>query len=181
MALKNYTSQTSASSSISWIENKLTRSGAKQILKMYDIDGRVQGLAFIIPINGVGMSFKLPAQVDACEKTLKSEVRRPRADTFKRIKKQAERTAWKIVADWLDAQMAMIELSQVEFLQVFMPYLYSHAQEKTFYQISMEKGIQKLLPEAVVETKGGGEKDNFLKIRYERTPDERNSNTLKSK
>jgi len=151
MALKNYTSQISANRSISWIEAKLASSGARQILKTYDPEGRVEGIAFIIPINGTSMSFKLPAQVDACEAVLKSSVRRPTETTYKRIKEQSERTAWKIVADWLDAQMAMIELSQVEFLQVFMAYLYSHNQQKTFYQIAKEKGFQKLLPEAVVK------------------------------
>jgi len=151
MVLKNYTSQISANRSISWIEAKLASSGARQILKTYDPEGRVEGIAFIIPINGTSMSFKLPAQVDACEAVLKSLVRRPTSATNKRIKEQSERTAWKIVADWLDAQMAMIELSQVEFLQVFMAYLYSHNQQRTFYQIAKEKGFQKLLPGAVVE------------------------------
>ena len=150
MALKNYTSQIPANRSISWIEEKLAHSGARQILKTYDPDGRVEGIAFIIPINGMNMSFKLPAQVDACESVLKSLVRRPTKETNKRIKKQSERTAWKIVADWLDAQMAMIELSQVDFLQVFMSYLYSPNRQRTFYQIAKEKGIHKLLPEAVV-------------------------------
>ena len=147
--LKNYTSQIPAIKSIQWIETKLSKCGAKQILKMYDPESRVEGIAFIIPVDGVCMSFKLPAQVDACEKILKEQVKRPRHDTYKRIEKQAERTAWKIVADWVDAQMAMIELSQVEFMQVFMPYLYSHAKMQTLYQIAKEKGFQKLLPEAV--------------------------------
>lgn len=151
MPLKNYTSQVPASTSISWIEGKLARSGATQILKEIDIEGRVKGIAFMVSVNGFSMAFRLPAQVEACEKVLKSEVRRPKPDTFKRIVKQAERTAWKIVADWVDAQMAMIELSQVEFLQVFLPYMYSPSQKKTFYELSKEKGLQKLLPEAVVK------------------------------
>ena len=151
MALKNYTSGVAASNSIAYIERKLSQSGAKQILKMYDPEARVEGIAFIIPIDGVPMSFKLPAQVNACEKVLIAEVRRPRPDTFKRIKKQAERTAWKIVADWVDAQMAMIELSQVEFMQVFMPYLYSHSKQQTYFQMMKDKGFQKMLPGAVAE------------------------------
>ena len=153
MTLMNYTSQTPASSSISYIETKLARRGAKQILKMYDPDARVEGIAFIIPVDGVDMSFKLPAQVDACEQTLKASIRRPRSDTYKRVAKQAERTAWKIVADWVDAQMAMIELSQVEFMQVFMPYLYCHAKQQTYFQMMKAKGFQKMLPGAVSEPK----------------------------
>ena len=97
------------------------------------------------------MSFKLPAEVEACENVLKSNIKRPRADTYKRIAAQAERTAWKIIADWVDAQMAMIKLSQVDFMQVFMAYLYDPAKMQTFYQIVKQKGFQKLLPEAVVK------------------------------
>lgn len=146
MTLKNYTSQVPASRSISWIEKKLTRCGSRQILKMYDEAGAVSGLAFITPIEGLDMAFKLPAQVAACETTLLSMRRRVDSAVRKRVKAQAERTAWKIVADWVDAQMAMIELSQVDFMQVFMPYLYSHTQEKTYYELMKEKGFQKLLP-----------------------------------
>jgi hypothetical protein len=149
MALKNYTSETPATTSISRIETKLAVSGANQILKMYDKDGIVEGIAFIMPINGSGMSFKLPARVKECEQILKSKIKRPRENTYKKIAKQAERTAWKIVLDWVEAQMAMIELSQVEFIEVFMPYLYDHSQNKTYFEIVKEKGFQKLLPAAV--------------------------------
>lgn len=158
MALKNYTSGVPASRSIAWIEAKLAGCGATQILKMYDLTARVEGIAFIMPINGKEMSFKLPARVDECEVVLRAAVKRPRADTLKRIGQQAERTAWKIVADWVDAQMAMIDLSQVEFMQIFMPYLYSHAKKQTYFEIVKGRGFQKLLPEAVVEKSAEGGK-----------------------
>lgn len=151
MSLQNYTSQVAASRSISMIEARLAKSGARQILKDYNIDGKVSGIAFILPVNGVSIAFRVPANIKACEKTLKAKVKRPHVNTFKRIAEQAERTAWKIVADWTYAQMTMIELNQVEFLQVFLPYMYNPAEKKTFYELSKEKGIQKLLPEAVLE------------------------------
>jgi len=146
MALKNYTSQVSASTSIGWIEDKLARHGARQILKEYSPGGQVTSVAFIIHVNGIELPFHLPARIEACEKVLKAEVRRPNKDTYKRIAEQAERTAWKIVADWVDAQMAMIELSQVDILEVFLPYLYDRGKKLTFYQTLLERGIQKALP-----------------------------------
>ncbi len=93
MVLKNYTSQVPAYRSISWIERKLASCGSRQILKMYDDDGQVNGLAFTIPIEGLDMAFKLPAQVAACETTLLSMRKRVDSQVRKRIKAQAERTA----------------------------------------------------------------------------------------
>ena len=147
MALKNYTSQVPASRSIGWIEDKLARHGARQILKEYTPDSRVSSLAFIIHVNGTELPFHLPARIDACEKVLRSEVRRPKKDTYTRIAKQAERTAWKILADWVDAQMAMIDLAQVDVLEVFLPYLFDRSKQQTFYQQLSAKGVQKALPE----------------------------------
>ena len=146
MPLKNYTSNVPASHSIGWIENKLIRHGARQILKEYAVDGRLGSIAFIIEAHGIELPFKLPARIAECEKVLKGECRRPRKETFKRIAEQAERTAWKILADWVDAQMAMIELAQVDLLEVFLPYLFDRSKQQTFYQQLQAKGIQKALP-----------------------------------
>jgi len=134
MALKNYTSQVAASRSIMWIEDKLARHGARQILKDYTPQGRVCSIAFIIESKGAELPFKLPARIEACEKVLRSKVKRPNVRTYKRIAEQAERTAWKILADWVDAQMAMIELAQVDLLEVFLPYLFDRSKQQTFYQ-----------------------------------------------
>ena len=48
--------------------------------------------------------------------------------------------------DWVDVQMTLIELSQAEFMQVFMPYLYDHSKRQTYFEKIREKGFQKLLP-----------------------------------
>lgn len=98
MGLKNYTSDTPSSRSISWIEDKLARHGARQILKEYTEGGRVASISFIMYVNEIELPFHLPARIAACEKILRGEVRRPRSNTFKRITEQAERTAWKILA-----------------------------------------------------------------------------------
>ena len=146
MALKNYTSSVSASKSINWIEGKLAKHGAKQILKEYTPDARVAAIAFIIDINGIELPFHIPARIKACEQVLKNEIKRPRKETYKRIEEQAERTAWKIVADWIDAQMAMVDLSQVDIMEVFLPYLFDRANHRTLYQALQDEGFQKALP-----------------------------------
>ena len=144
--LKNYTSQVSAKKSIDWIEFKLSRNGATQILKIYDTKGRVSGIAFIVPQNGIDFPYKLPARIEECEKILKESLRKPRTGTLQRISEQAERTAWKIISDWVDAQMAMINLSQVKLMEIFLPFLYDHSRKETYFEKLEAKGLQKLLP-----------------------------------
>jgi hypothetical protein len=147
MALKNYTSTVSAMKSIGYIERKLVSNGARQIMKEYDSVGRAECISFVIEVKGRDVPFKLPAKIDACERVLLS-MRGPRAreETLKKVGEQAERTAWKILSDWVDAQMAMIELAQVEVLEVFMPYIYDPAKRQTLFEVMKEKGFRGFLP-----------------------------------
>jgi len=92
------------------------------------------------------MPFKLPAQIANCERVLMANLsRRAKPETKKQVPKQAERTAWKIMSDWVEAQMAMIELAQVEVMEVFMPYLYDSATKQTFFQMAKKNDFQRLL------------------------------------
>lgn len=130
----NYTSTVSVARSISHIEEILVSYGAKDIMKRYDSTGRLSSICFIILINGKSIPFKLPAKIDACNKKFKESVKRPRKGTWKKLGQQAERTAWKIISDWVDLQTSMIELEQLELLQAFMPHVYDPHKEKTFYE-----------------------------------------------
>jgi hypothetical protein len=146
--LKNYTSAVTAGRSIAWIEEKLAAHKATKIMKEYTPDGKVASITFAINLNGQELPFKLPARIKECEKILRESVRRPRKDTLKRIDEQAERTAWKIIADWIDAQMAMIDLSQVDFTEVFLPYVFNPVTHKTLYEQFKDNGFKRLLPAA---------------------------------
>ncbi len=152
MTLKNYTSSMPAIRSISYIETKLAQNGAREILKLYDEAGRVMGICFKIPLNGRDMFFKLPAKIAECEKVLLANLSpRTRSETKKKIPQQAERTAWKILLDWVEAQMAMIELSQVEVLEVFLSYAYDSVKKQTFFEQIKEQKYKALLPAAGTE------------------------------
>lgn len=117
--MKNKTSTVAAVRSIQHIEDVLARYGASDIVKRYR-DGKV---GFILPMpNDTKMSFKLPARVENIERILKANVTRPTPTTYKTIADQAERTAWKLLSDWVD------------ILEVMMPYIYDPATDKTFFE-----------------------------------------------
>jgi len=142
--IKNYTSTVPVSRSVQHIEDCLIRHGAKNIMKMYDDDKKLESLCFIISVDGKDMPFKLPASVDKVEKVLRATVRRPTAQTNARIADQAERTAWKLQSDWVDIQMSLIELNQVEILQVFLAYVYYPAQKQTYFEKIKNGGFLQL-------------------------------------
>lgn len=132
--IKNYTSQVPANRSVMHIEERLVKQGAKNILKLYDKSQRLEGVAFIISVSGNDMPFRLPARIDRVTRQLQAAVKRPRKQTMDRIAKQAERTAWRLLADWVDVQLSLVALDQVELVEVFLPYIYDYSKKQTFFE-----------------------------------------------
>lgn len=143
MNLKNYTSEVSAYASISMIEKCLVTAGATNISKQYD-DGICTAVTFRMMIGTRPLFFQLPAKASACFDVMWKEVKKPHKDTKRRIMEQSERTAWKIVRDWVEVQLAMIQLEQAEPLQVFLPYVYDPAKNETFYDKLKGSGFKQL-------------------------------------
>lgn len=134
MNLKNYTSTVPALTSIGKIQRVLVEAGATDISQKYDPVTKICiAISFRIKYKDTAMFFQLPAKVSACYEVLFKEVKRPQPDTKKRVFEQAERTAWKIVSDWVEIQLAMIQMEQAEMMQVFLPYAYNPATDTTFY------------------------------------------------
>lgn len=133
MNLKNYTSTVPAVTSMGRIETSLVKAGATDISKKYQ-DGICVAITFRMVENGRPLFFKLPARVENCFQVLWKEVKKPQAGTKEKIREQAERTAWKIVSDWVEIQLSMILLEQALPLQVFLPYVYDPVKDQTFFE-----------------------------------------------
>lgn len=134
MNLKNYTSKVTAGKSIDSIEKMLVKAGATDISKKYS-NGACVAITFRMYIKAAHVVFfKLPARVDHCFNVFWSGRVRKLPEYKKGVMEQAERTAWKIVADWVAIQLSMIMLEQAEPLQVFLPYAYDPAKDETLYE-----------------------------------------------
>jgi hypothetical protein len=58
--------------------------------------------------------------------------------------KQAERVAWRVLRDWLHAQLSIIAIGQAEAEQVLLPYAFDG--NRTFYEMVKEKkGVLRLM------------------------------------
>lgn len=145
MNLKNYTSEVPAVTSMGKIETALVEAGATDISKKYE-NGVCVAVRFRMIINNMPMFFELPARVENCYRVLYAEVKRPQADTKDRVRKQAERTAWKIVCDWVLIQLSMIMLEQAEPMQVFLPFVWDPVKEETYFDKLKSGGFKALLP-----------------------------------
>ena len=140
--LKNYTSGVPTSKTISRIEEVIAGAGATGVLKDYE-GGRLIALRFrIVMPNGQPATIRLPANSEAVFKVMMSKVRRPRASTEGKIMEQAERTAWKLMQDWVEVQISLIDMQQAEISEVFMPFLWDGKQ--TFFTAWKENRFKEL-------------------------------------
>ncbi len=142
--LKNYTSQSPVANSVRHIEDCLVLHGARNIMKEYDDKKRLCGICFIMSIDGREVPFKLPARIKEAEIVLRAKVKRPTATTDQRIREQAERTAWRLMADWVDLHMTLLTLKQGEFMEFFMAYIYSPATKQTLFERAKESKFKLL-------------------------------------
>ena len=127
--LLNYTTSISPEKTVAEIQQKLAMHGAHQILHEYDNNGNLIGLSFKIRTQFGELAFRMPANVKAVQKILQENSRRyvDRSD-------QANRVAWRILKDWVEAQLALLQTGQVTVEQVFMAFI-QDARGRTLYEV----------------------------------------------
>lgn len=140
MPLLNYTTSISVEKTVGEIQSKLAKAGAHQILHEYNGNGIVNALSFRIKTQFGDMAFRLPANIPAVEIVLKKEFRRGQHCS----PEQAARTGWRILKDWVEAQLALIQTGMVTVEQVFLPYA-QNASGQTMYEALVEKKFAGLL------------------------------------
>lgn len=139
--IKNYTSTVPVSRTIARIEEKLAMAGVSGIHKTYGPDGQVDAVDFTLELANQTFSFRLPINAQAVYERLRKKHVRTKKEV---LLAQANRTAWKVMQDWVEVQLTLIELQKVDFLQVFMPYLLV-GRFKTLYHELQERRFKGLL------------------------------------
>ena len=132
MAILNYTTTIDSFKTVSEIEYILMKHGAKSIMKNYENES-VTGLSFLIDTGVQQIPVRLPAKVDACLAVLKKEKRENPRKQIKDTREQAERVAWRILKDWVETQMALLDIEMVRFEEIFLPYIETN-NGQTIYQ-----------------------------------------------
>ena len=139
MAILNYTTTVESFKTLSEIEHILVKHNAKSIMKNYDGES-ITGLSFLIDTGVQQIPVRLPVKVDECLEVLKKEKKNSPRSNIKATMEQAERVAWRILKDWVEAQMALLDIQMVRFEEIFLPYIetgngqtiYERLEEKQF-------------------------------------------------
>jgi len=141
MAILNYTTKIPANRTVSQVQEKLAKAGARGVLCEYDEGGEPIQVTFNIDTPQGLIYFKLPANIAGVSKALSD-------DNCYRDEAHSRRVAWRILKDWIEAQLAIIEANMAELSQVFLPYAQTDTGQTVYERIS--DGSLKLL----------GDKDN---------------------
>ena len=134
MAIANYTTSVSTIKTVGEIQGILVGHGAKSILINYGDNGVVESLSFIVKTPYGDMPIRLPTDAKAVLRVMEEQGVPRRYLTYE----QAVKVAWRIVKDWVRAQMAMLETEMVEMEQVFLPYMMA-TDTQTLYEVMVDK------------------------------------------
>lgn len=136
--LLNYSTSIDVNRTIGEITGILVAHNANGIAAEYK-NQEISSLSFRVHTLFGEMSFRLPARSESVAKIM-------REDNLPGWNKagQPQRVAWRIIKDWVAAQMALIDVEMVRMEEVFLPYLIAPT-GKTFYETMIEGGF-KMLP-----------------------------------
>jgi hypothetical protein len=127
--LLNFTTTVPVSRTIGVVQGLLVEAGARSIMTNYDDVGSPIGIHFAVE-TGLGIrTFSLPVNAERVQAVLKRQKVQPRYST----PEHAERVAWRIIKDWLEAQLAIIRTEMVTLDEVMLPYM--RAEGTTVYEL----------------------------------------------
>lgn len=140
MPILNHTTKIAASKTVGEIQQILAKAGCAKILIDYDQFREPAALTFAVPTLHQMLFFTLPAKAEGVLKAMQKNKKVPRSQcTYD----QARRVAWRIIKDWCEAQLAIIEAGQAELAEVFLPYAQTKSGQ-TLYQKLVEGDVKLL-------------------------------------
>jgi len=140
MSILNYTTKIRALVTIAEIQAYLANHGAANISIDYE-QGQPISLTFFIEIRSELLSFRLPSNYAGVLEALRRDPKVPRPLS---TEEQARRVAWRILLDWVKAQMAIVDAGLAVLPEVFLPYAVMRNGE-TLYKLVSDQGLKQLV------------------------------------
>jgi hypothetical protein len=101
------------------IISELVRAGANSINTEYS-NGKISGIRWLMRVRGTDCLFEMPIRIEPLNKKI---------DNLE----QAERTAWRQLLRWVQAQNAMIEVGMAEAGEVYFAYMVNPSTNRTIF------------------------------------------------
>lgn len=131
--LLNYTTSVPVARSVTEVTQRLVSAGAGQITTDYNRAGQAVGITFRTETPHGPRTFSIPVNADRVRAVLELEGVEGRY----RTPEHSARVAWRIVKDWIEAQLAIIRSEMVTLDQVMLPYMQS-TDGRTVYELYRE-------------------------------------------
>lgn len=133
MPILNYTTSIAAEKTVAQITKILTSHGARKIMTEYSERQVPIGITFQIDTPYGLRGFKLPANIEAVWAVLRRQRDRGdiRSDKFV-TKEHAAKVGWRVLKDWIEAQMALIETEMVSLTEIMLPYMTTPSGETVY-------------------------------------------------
>jgi hypothetical protein len=139
MAILNYTTTIDSVKTIAEIQSILSKHGACSITTDY-VDELPVSVSFTIKLNNELLNFRLPSNPSGVYAVIQKDPKVPRR---LKTKEQAQRVAWRITKNWVEAQMALVQAGLAQLPEVFLPYIINF-DGQTLYKVLESKGFKSL-------------------------------------
>lgn len=140
MAILNYTTSITTEKTAGEIQKKLAMAKAQAVLCEYDDEAVMCAMSFRIATPYGMVFFRLPANTQGVYMALLND---PKVPKRLKTREQAAKVAWRILKDWIEAQLAIVDAEMATITEVFLPYAQDQ-NGQTVYQ-SIEAGGFKML------------------------------------
>ena len=138
MPLLNYTTKIPYEKTMAQVEAILMTHGARAIHKRIDLEGHVSALMFSLSTPDGELPIRLPVDADATCEVLRRQYDNREIERRFTTKDHARRVAWRIVKDWLEAQVWLVETEMAKMEEILLPYLMVE-KDRTLYEAMKER------------------------------------------
>ncbi|MBN6777415.1 hypothetical protein JRG19_02470 [Pseudoclavibacter alba] len=128
MPILNYSTTVAAEKTATEVQAILGRGGASRIQSDWQ-QGRIVGISFEVETEFGPRGFMMPVRTAGVLAALESD---PKVPASKSTPEHAERVAWRIAKDWLEAQIALIDAGLATIDEVMMPYMLDNSGRTVF-------------------------------------------------
>jgi hypothetical protein len=116
------------------IISELVRCGANSINTDYK-NGVISGIRWVMPVAGMPVLFEMPIRVEPVLKKMGG-----------RDREQAERTAWRQLLRWVQAQNALIEVGMAQAGEIYLAYMVNPGSNQTLFEHMLNTQFKALPP-----------------------------------